>query len=172
VGPLASSGYCRKRDFGFTLAEVLVVIVVIGLAAGFIYARFDSDPRQAVEREARRLAGALEHAAQLAQWRGETLGVSMDGTGYRFWRRVTAADGDRWQTLTDDDVLAPYSFAPDIVGNASQYAGQAAPANAILPLRASGRNEPYAVEIDSDTWRVTLVADPLNRVAMSAPVAR
>jgi type II secretion system protein H len=164
---------CRRgRHAGFTLAEVLVVIVVIGLAAGFVYARFDTDPRQAVEREARRLAGALEHAAQLAQWQGETLGVSMDGTGYRFWRRFTTADGDRWQPLEGDDVLSAHAFAAPMVGNASQYAGQPAPANAILPLRASGRNEPYAIEIDSDAWRVTLVADPLNRVAMSAPAAR
>ena len=29
---------------GFTLAEVLVVILVIGLAAGFAYARLDSNP--------------------------------------------------------------------------------------------------------------------------------
>jgi type II secretion system protein H len=172
VGSLGRSSRYRNGDFGFTLAEVLVVIVVIGLAAGLIYARFDRDPRQAVEREARRLAGALEHAAQLAQWQGETLGVSMDGTGYRFWRRATAAEGDRWQPLADDDVLAPHHFTSDIVGNASQYAGQPVPANAVLPLRASGRNEPYVVEIDSDTWGVTLVSDPLNRVAMSAPVAR
>jgi len=40
---------------GFTLAEVLVVLIVIGLAAALVYARFDSDPRAELESEGRRL---------------------------------------------------------------------------------------------------------------------
>ena len=76
-----------RLDAGFTLAEILVVILVIGLAAGITYAQFDRDPRQALEREGRRLASALEHAALLAQWKNETLGVSAAGSGYRFWQR-------------------------------------------------------------------------------------
>src|SRR2546427_3923211 len=52
-----------KRCGGFTLAEILVVLIVIGIAAGLAYAQLDRDPRQALEREGRRFAGALEHAA-------------------------------------------------------------------------------------------------------------
>src|SRR5947209_5673029 len=95
------------RSAGFTLAEILVVIVVIGLAAGFIYAQLETDPRQTLEREARRFAGALEHAALLAQWKNQTLGVSATGATYRFWRRGTDADAERWVALSDDEVLAP-----------------------------------------------------------------
>jgi type II secretion system protein H len=167
VGPLI-----RRAARGFTLAEVLVVLVVIGLAAGLAYARLDSDPRQAVEREGRRLAAALEHAASLAQWRNETLGVSAGGGGYRFWRRDASADGDRWVPLSGDDVLAPHALPPPIAARLSVYAGQNVAADAILPLAASGRNEPYAIEIASPEWRVLLLADPLNRVALSAPSSR
>jgi hypothetical protein len=151
---------------------MLVVLVVIGVAAGLVYARFDVDPRQAVEREGRRLAGALEHAAQLAQWQNETLGVSADGAAYRFWRRTTSADGDRWTPINDDDVLAAHALTPPFVANAVEYAGRTVAANSIIPLRASGRNDPFAIEIDAPEWRVVLFSDPLNRVAMSAPLAR
>jgi hypothetical protein len=151
---------------------MLVVLIVIGVAAGLVYARFDADPRQAIEREGLRLAGALEHAAQLAQWQSETLGVSADGGVYRFWRRTTSADGDRWTPLDDDDVLAAHALAPPLFAGASEYAGRPVAANTILPLRASGRNEPFAIKIDAAQWRVVLVADPLNRVAMSAPMPR
>ena len=157
---------------GFTLAEVLVVLLVIGLAAGFAYARFDSDPRRDVEREARRFATALEHAAALAQWRSQTLGVSAGGAGYRFWRRTTTSEGDQWLALNDDEILAPRALPEPLVAGAVQYAGRSVPPDAILPLAASGRNEPYAIEIASPEWRVLLIADPLNRVSVSEPLAR
>jgi general secretion pathway protein H len=162
----------RLRDAGFTLAEILVVLIVIGLAAGMAYARFDSDPRQTIEREGRRLAAAIEHAASLAQWRNQTLGVSAGGAGYRFWRRDHGADGDRWVPLTDDEVLAARSLPDGVTAAATQYAGQVVPPDSILPLTASGRNEPYVMEITSPEWRALLVADPLNRVALSATSSR
>jgi type II secretion system protein H len=160
------------RQEGFTLAEVLVVLIVVGLAAGLAYARLDADPRQAVEREGRRLAAALEHAALLAQWHNETLGVSTDGEGYRFWRRDARAEGDRWVPLTGDDVLAPHPLPAPLAARPLAYAGQSVAADAILPLAASGRNEPYVLEIASPEWRTLLLADPLNRVALTAPSPR
>jgi general secretion pathway protein H len=157
----------RLHDAGFTLVEILVVLLVLGLAAGLAYARFDSDPRHSVEREGRRLAAAIEHAASLAQWRNQSLGVSAGGAEYRFWHRDHDADGDRWQPLTDDDVLAVRALPDGVSVSAIQYAGQNVAADAILPLAASGRNEPYTMEISSQEWRALIVADPLNRVTLS-----
>ena len=53
----------RGHPAGFTLAEVLVVLIVIGLASALAYARLDSDPRAELEREGRHLGAAVEHAA-------------------------------------------------------------------------------------------------------------
>ena len=158
----------RLRAAGFTLVEILVVLLVLGLAAGLAYARFESDPRHDVEREGRRFAAAIEHASSLAQWRNQTLGVSAGGAGYQFWRRDHVADGDRWMPLTDDDVLAARALPDGVKAAALQYAGQNVAADAILPLAASGRNEPYTMEISTQEWRALIVADPLNRVALSA----
>lgn len=143
------------------------MLIVIGLAAGLAYARIDTDPRKSIEREGRRLAAAVEHAASLAQWRNQTLGVSADNAGYRFWRREHAADGDRWVPLTDDDVLAAHSLPAGLTAAVTQYAGQNIAPDSILPLTASGRNEPYAIAIASPEWHAQIVADPLNRVALS-----
>src|SRR5436305_13057474 len=94
----------RHRHAGFTLIEILVVIVVIGIAAGFAYARLEANPQNVLDKEGRRLGGAIEYAARLAQWKSEMLGFSAEGRTYRFWRR---GDDDRWQPLIDDDVLRP-----------------------------------------------------------------
>jgi type II secretion system protein H len=160
----------RVHAAGFTLAEVLVVLLVIGLAAGLAYARLDSDPRSSLEREARRLGAAMEHAASLAQWRNQVLGVSASGAEYRFWRRETSLDGDRWVPLSDDDVLLAHALPPGVTASAAAYAGQTVAPDSIFPLAPSGRNEPYAIELASAEWRALLLADPLNRVTIAAPV--
>jgi len=159
----ASAASSRAR--GFTLIEVLVVVLIIGITAGLVVLGIGSDERQATEREAKRLAGALEHAAAAAQWRAETLGVSAEGAGYRFWRR--GAD-DRWTALADDDVLAPRMLPAGVSVLPSSYAGAPVPPDVILPLRASGRNEPYALVIASSAWSLEVAADPLNRVHVAA----
>ncbi len=168
----AYRAHLRSGQAGFTLAEILVVLVVIGIAAGIAYARFDTNPQQSVEREGRRFAAAIEHAASLAQWRNQSLGVSASGESYRFWRRDHGADGDRWLPLTDDEVLATRTLPDGVTAAVVQYAGQSVPPDAILPLAASGINEPYVMEIASPPWHALLVADPLNRVALSAVSSR
>lgn len=158
---------------GFTLAEILVVLIVIGLAAGLAYAQLQTDPRQALEREARRFAGALEHAALAAQWTNQILGVSANGGGYRFWRRdLAGADGPRWVTLSDDDVLAPRALPQPLVATTHIYAGAPVPGDAVLPLVPSGRNEPYVIALVSPQWQILLTSDPLNRVSITGPVPR
>ena len=153
---------------GFTLIEILVVLVILGLAAGLAFAELGEPHRRHAEREARRLASALEHAAASAQWRGETLGVSAEGRGYRFWRRAT---DDRWLAMSDDDVLAPRTLPTDVTVAPMSFAGAPVPADAILPFRASGRNEPYALLLVTPSWQIVLAADPLNRVQVAAAPA-
>ena len=154
-----------SRVRGFTLVEVLVVAAIIGLTAGLVVLGIGSDERAATEREAKRLAAALEHAAAAAQWRAETLGVSAEGAGYRFWRR---GSDDRWTALADDDVLAPRMLPSGVSVLPSSYAGAPVPPDVILPLRASGRNEPYALVVASSAWSLEVAADPLNRVRVAA----
>jgi len=118
-----------RRFRGFTLAEILVVLFVIGIAAALTYAQLDRDPRDTLEREGRRFAGALEHAALLAQWKNQTLGVSAGGGAYRFWRRGTPSEGsgETWLALSDDDVLAPRALpAPLVRRSAGAERGSAA----------------------------------------------
>jgi len=150
------------------LLEVLVVVVVIGIASGIVIANIGSDDRRTTEREANRLAGALEHAAALAQWKSETLGISADGGVYRFWRR--GADG-RWITIDDDDVLAPRVLPAAFTVRLASFAGAPVAEDAILPFRASGRNEPYALVLASPAWSQIIAGDPLNRVQIAAHAA-
>jgi len=150
---------------GFTLVEVLVAVTVIAIASAVAVVAWRGDPRVDAGREARRFAGALEYAAERAQWRRETLAVQADGPGWRFLQR---SGGAQWTTIHDDDVLAPRTLPPPLSIVPLRYAGQPVAAGVLIPLHASGRNDPSAFAIDGGASRVVIAADPLNRVAVEA----
>jgi len=169
AAPVAGAVRRNARPAGFTLVEVLVVIVILAIAAAVAAVAYDGSDRDRAAREARRFASALEHAAARAQVRAETLGASAEGSGWRFWRR----DGDRggWQPIGDDDVLGAHALPAEMRVTPLSYGGQAIEADAIVPLRPTGRNEPYAFMLQSRDARIVLAADPLNRIAVTAAAA-
>jgi type II secretion system protein H len=159
---------CSVRA-GFTLVEMLVVIVILGIAAGLAVALIDPDERGLSAREARRFAGALEYAAKRAEWRNEMLGVSASARVVRYWRRDVT--NDRWQILDDDEILRTRALPEPLDVMALAFAGRALASDAIVPLRASGRNEPFAFALATPGWRTVVTLDPLNRVSIAGPTA-
>ncbi|MEO8848551.1 MAG: type II secretion system protein [Casimicrobiaceae bacterium] len=161
----AQASSARDRHRGFTLVEILVAVTVIAIASSIAVVAWRGDPRVDANREAHRFAGALEYATQRAQWRRETLAVETDGRGWRFLRRDDRA---QWTAIVDDDVLAARTLPAPLTIAALQYAGQPVAAGTLIPLHASGRNDPSAFVIDGGSARVVVVADPLNRVTVAA----
>ncbi len=155
----------RRKAGGFTLVEVLVTIVVIAIGTAVAVVAWRGDPRGDPEREARRFAGALEFAASRAQARHETLGVQAadGGRGWRFWRR---GDDGAWAPLARDSVLDPHTLASGLALAPLAWAGQPVAPDAVLPLRASGRNEPFAFVLRGEAAAMTIAVDPLNRATI------
>ena len=148
---------------------MLVVLVVLGIVTGLGVALVAPGERDLQAREARRFAGALEYAAARAQWRNESLGVSAGHGSVRYWRRDDV--GARWLPLADDDVLATQVLTPPLDAAAVAYAGRVVSPDAIVPLRASGRNEPLAFALETPRFRTLVALDPLNRAAITGPLA-
>jgi hypothetical protein len=145
------------------------VLIVIGLAAGSP-TRISKPIRAHGRARKPAIGAALEHAAPLAQWKGETLGISASGNA----SSILAAARRRIDMATDVDRRRPRAARPARAARhfGARIRGLPVTADAILPLRASGRNEPYVIQITSPEWFTLLAADPLNRVALTGPIAR
>lgn len=93
------TGRCGR---GFTLVEMLVVLLVMGLFLGLVSVVMLPDDRALLRLEAERLSQLLDSAAVEARLTGTSIAWTADEAGYRFWRSVDAAE---WSEIRDSDLL-------------------------------------------------------------------
>jgi general secretion pathway protein H len=110
---------------GFTLIEVMLVLVIVGIMAGSISLGLDSLRGRDEARAAERLRRVLEATAQRAMTRGQSLAVELLADGYRF--RQLGADGN-WQRLDDPPVFAERVLPAGFAWGELQRDGQGRPA--------------------------------------------
>jgi general secretion pathway protein H len=90
---------CQK---GFTLVELLVVLVVIGITLGVTMVQLMPDNRAVLRQEAQRLALLLENAELEAQSSGRSLAWSGEASHYRFWKKN---DYNEWIRIEDNTLF-------------------------------------------------------------------
>lgn len=154
---------------GFTLVELLVVIVILSLITGLIILNLARDERRELEREARHLVGALAYASDRARYRHELLGIAAlpDGGGWQFL--LFPEQTSSWHVIDNDPLLQTKTFPQPLRFRLIGYAGKDIRENAVIPIPPSGRHEPYSLELRNGAWRVNLIADPLGRIAATQP---
>lgn len=150
AGALPSTG----RAAGFTLLELMVVMVLIGIIFSFaVLSMRGDDVAELMEQEARRLQTLLMLAGDEAIVRGEELGVRFGEDGYEFL--VLAQDG--WQR-PDDGLLRAYTLPADIEirlaleGETALDTGTKAPGKDPPPqvvILSSGEMTPFTVSFRS-----------------------
>lgn len=173
----------RRRARGFTLLEVLVVLVIIASMAGLLVLGFRDSPEQRLRREADALAALLNVAADEAVMRGMELGLAIDDVGYRFV--YFDVEKKQWLAVAEK-ALGPHAF-PDTVSVSIQLDGEQLGEQALERIRAlsergadeqlrptllllsSGEVTPFTLTLGyGDEFTVVVSGDGVNPVAVKS----
>ncbi|GHE99838.1 type II secretion system minor pseudopilin GspH [Thalassotalea profundi] len=104
---MASNSLNSHKNKGFTLIEVLVVIVVVGLMVAAVQFSFNSNkPESELQQESVRFAGVFDLAAQYGLLNNVELGLVVHESGYSF----VGYDGTQWVELSDLESLSHYQL--------------------------------------------------------------
>lgn len=166
--PAASGNGARRQD-GFTLIEMMVVVAIIAIvttAVGLSFPKRDDD--QPLARDARRLSLLFALAQTEARAGGRAVTWHADGQGYRFTRRPPWHPGNAAAAVKeapppddfrDDDSLRPRRWeASDVHVQAdSDQAGVFPPEWIAAPMR---------IELSDDFQRIAIVRDATGRYAL------
>jgi general secretion pathway protein H len=91
---------------GFTLLELLVVMVIAGIMLGFVSFNAMPSEQQALQGEAQRIALLMQLARDEAIVRNRPIAFEADAERYRFLLR----EENTWEVLTQDDMLREREF--------------------------------------------------------------
>lgn len=95
-----------RLERGFTLLELLVVMVIAGITLGAVSFNAMPSERQVLQNDAQKIALLLQSARDEAIVRNRPVAFEADAGGYRFMLR----ENNVWQPLLGDELLRERQF--------------------------------------------------------------
>ncbi len=136
---------------GFTLLEMLVVLVIAGILVSAATLTMHRNPRTDLREEAQRVALLLESAGDEAQVRARPIAWQPTDHGFRF--DIRGEDG--WHTLRDD-LYRPRDWDGGVTGASIDYPGSDTPATRIV-FGTEPVDVPVRITLYSGIGSVTIV---------------
>jgi len=157
--PRASRVSLRSRAAGFTLLEMLVVLLIAGIIISLASLTLTRNPRTDLNEEAQRLALLFESAGDEAQVRARPIAWQPQAGGFRFDIRTE----DGWRPLRDD-LLGPRQWEGGVTSVAITYPGGDDDTNANrLIFGTEAVDVPVQVTLFSPAGRATIVGTGTGR---------
>lgn len=154
-----STGTRRTRQHGFTLLELLVVLVIAGILLGVVTLTALPGRQQALQNDAQRIALLMQLARDEAIVRNRPVAFEAEQDRYRFLVR----DDVSWQPLPQDELLRERDFRAAPVSLGINPAAVAAQNN---PLRiVFGRepvDKPFVLTLIAGDARASIRADGIG----------
>jgi general secretion pathway protein H len=145
--------HSTARAGGFTLLEMLVVIVLAGILVSIVTINVAPDPKRNLQREAQRVGQLMGLAADESRIRQVPIAWEADLRGYRF---VTEAGGER-QMVTGDDLLRERAWEKPMTRVAVLDNAGPQPAQVLLGPGAPPVRMAVGREWVQPRWRLELV---------------
>ncbi|WP_241074047.1 type II secretion system minor pseudopilin GspH [Achromobacter insuavis] len=159
--PHARAGRRAALERGFTLIELMVVLVIVGIATAALGLSIRTDPARQLRDDAQRLAESFAAAQGEARGDGRSIAWQADAQGYRFVRGAWALDGavplldtTRVEDFARDPALRPRPWQAGPV--------RVSPAGPVL-LTAEWFGPPWRLTLSNAAGQVDVQRDASGR---------
>jgi general secretion pathway protein H len=158
-----------RRTRGFTLIEVLIVLLIMGLFVGLASAIVRPDDRGLLRVEAERLAQLLDLAAVESRLTGKSIAWTADRPGYRFWRMTGDAEESaqwsaQWSEIRDRDLLRARTLPQGMRISGLQLENMPAHGAMRLEFDPYGPALSFSMEMSLGAARYTVAASPVGEL--------
>jgi len=150
---------------GFTLVELLVVLVVMGIALGMVVVQLMPDDRTTLREEAARLALLLENAGLEARSSGRSMAWSAEKTHYLFWKKN---DYNDWARIEDDTSFRPRILPEGIQINEVTVEEQPLKPGEPLALSASSFALPFRIRMSNAAFSANVIGKSTGEVIVES----
>ena len=146
---------------GFTLLEMMVVLVVASIMLTVATLNLMPNAQTVLREESQRLAFLMENGAMSSQAGGQPLAWSGTGNSYRFWMRTKEGE---WVRIERDNLLHPRTL-PDAVriGEVS-FDGRSIEPGSLIVLSPELSAKDFRVSLLSDDLVSDIVGNGLGKV--------
>ena len=150
---------------GFTLIEVLVVLMIMGLFVGLVSAIVRPDDRGLLRVEAERLAQLLDLAGAESRLAGKSIAWTAEGSGYRFWRMTGDSEVSAdWSEIRDSDLLRARALPPGMTISGLEVENMRADGPMRLEFAPYGEVLSFTIEMSLGAARYAVAASPVGEL--------
>ncbi|MCX7149892.1 MAG: prepilin-type N-terminal cleavage/methylation domain-containing protein [Rhodocyclales bacterium] len=150
----------RAIERGFTLVEMLVVLLIMGLLVGLVSASAQPDDRAVLRLEVDRLAQLMDLAATEAHLTGKAIAWTANGPAYRFWK---FSEDLGWLPIVDD-VLRARTLPQGMTISGMRVENTRSPEQMRVEFTPYGPAISFSIEMSLGNARYTLANSPIGDV--------
>ncbi len=163
---------------GFTLIEVLVVTIILGIALSLAVANLIPDEREKVRIESERVLVLLEQIRDESAMSGKAIAVEVKDNSMQFFERDQKSVETKWLPLEalNGSAIAARKFANGtigelIMGSLTANNARSSDAESIATFQPAGVSAPFEVKIQSVASALntqTIRVDALGNLSLMA----